>query len=81
MCVGMYVCMYVCMSTFSNIFSSETNGPIETKFHLKSSKDRETKVYSNGPDHMTQMSTMLIFSKNLKKKLLLRNPKADDLET
>ena len=27
--------MYVCVSTFSNIFSSETTWPIETKFHVE----------------------------------------------
>ena len=45
----MYVCMYVCMSTFSNIFSSETTGPIKAKFHIEPPWDRGTKVCSNGP--------------------------------
>ena len=30
---------------------------------------------------MTKMATMLIYGKNLKKNLPLRNQKADDLET
>ena len=51
MCVSMYVCM---LSTFSNIFSSETTGPIEAKFHMESSWDGGTKVCSNGPGHMTK---------------------------
>ena len=37
----------------------------------------ETKVYSNGPGHMTNMAAMPIHGKNL----LLWNQKADDLES
>ena len=79
----MCVCMCVRISTFSNIFSSETTGPIEAKFHMEPPWDRETIVYSNGPGHMTKMAAMPIYGKNLKtlKNLLLRNQKADDLET
>ena len=68
------------MSTFSNIFFSETTGPIEAKFHTEPPWDWGTKVYSNGPDHMTKMFVMPIYDKDLKN-LLLRNQKADDLET
>ena len=64
MCVGMCVC---CMSTFSNIFSSETTGPIEAKFHMEPPWDGGTKVCSNGPGYMTEMAAMPIHSKNLKK--------------
>ena len=50
----MCVCMYVCMlSTLSNIFSSETTGPIEW--------DGGTKVCSNGPGQMTKLTTMPIY--------------------
>ena len=63
MCVG----MCVCMSTFSNIFSSETTGPIEAKFHMEPPWDGRTKVCSNDPGHMTKMATMPIYGKNLKK--------------
>ena len=61
----MHVCMYVrmyvqCMSTFSNIFFSETAGPIETKFHMEPLWDGKTIVCSNGRGHM------LIYGKNLK---------------
>ena len=42
--------------------------------------DGGTKVCSNGPGHMTKMAAMPIYGKNLKK-FLLRNQKADDLET
>ena len=64
------VCMYVCvccMSTFSNIFSSETTGPIEAKFHMEPPWDGGTKVCSNGPGHMTKMAAMPIYGKNLEK--------------
>ena len=76
MCVGVYVC---CMSTFSNIFSSETTGPIEAKFHMEPPWDGGTKVCSNGPGHMTKMAAMPIYGKHLKKSSS-QEPKADDLE-
>ena len=53
------------LSTFSNIFFSETTGPIETKFHVEPPWDGRMKVYSNGPGHMTKMATMPICGKNL----------------
>ena len=65
------------LSTFSNI--SETTGPIEAK-HMEFPWDGGTKVCSNGPGHMTKTAVMPINDKNLKN-LLLRNRKADDLET
>ena len=52
------------MSTFSNIFSSETTGPIEAKFRMEPPWDGGTKVCSNGPGHMTAIP---IYGKNLKK--------------
>ena len=64
MCAGMYVC---CMSTFSNIFSSETTGPIQTKFHMEPPWNGGTKVCSNGQGHMTKVAAMPIYGKNLKK--------------
>ena len=62
----MCVCV-CCMSTFSNIFSSETTGPIEAKFRMEPPWDGGTKVYSNGPGHMTKVAAMPIYSKNLKR--------------
>ena len=53
-------------STFSNIFSSETTKPIKTKFHVEPLWDGGTKVYSNGPGHMTKMAAMPICGKTLK---------------
>ena len=61
----MYVC--VCVSTFLNIFSSETTGPIEAKFHVEPPWDVGTKVYSTGLGHITKMVAMPIYCKNLKK--------------
>ena len=51
--------MYVFVSTFSNIFSSETVGPIEAKFHVEPPWDGGTKVCSKGPGHMTKMAAMM----------------------
>ena len=56
-----------CMSTFSNIFSSETTGPIEAKFHMEPHWDGGTKACLNGPGHMTKMAAMPMYGKNLKK--------------
>ena len=39
---------------------AETTGPIEAKFHMKPTWDGGTKVYSNGPGHMTEMAAMPI---------------------
>ena len=55
------------LSTFSNIFSSETTGPMDAKFHVEPPWDGETKVCSNGPGHMTKVAVMPIYGKNLKK--------------
>ena len=51
---------------FLNIFSTETTGPIKVKFHMERVCDRETKVCSNGPGHMTTMAAMPRCDKNLK---------------
>ena len=67
-------------SIFSNLFSLETSWPIEAKFHVDPLWDGGTKVRSNCPGHMTKMAAMPIYGKNIKN-LLLRNQKADDLES
>ena len=59
--------MCVCVSIFSHIFSSETTGQIEAKFHMEPPWDEGTKVCSNGPGHMIKMAAMPIYGKNLKK--------------
>ena len=50
--------------TFSNVFSSETALPIKAKFYLEPPWEGGTKVYINGPGHMTKMAAMPIYSKN-----------------
>ena len=51
-------------STFSNIFSSETAWPIKAKFYVEPPWEGGTKVYINGPGHMTKMAATLIYGKN-----------------
>ena len=54
-------------STISNVFSSETAWPIKAKFYPEPPWEGGTKVYINGPSHMTKMAAMPIYGKNLKK--------------
>ena len=56
-----------CLLAFSNDFSSETTGPVLTKFHLQHLGNRGYKVCSNGPGDMTKMASTIIYGKNLKK--------------
>ena len=46
--------------TFSNVFS-ETAWPIKAKFYVEPPWEGETKVYINGPGHMTKMAAMSIY--------------------
>ena len=48
-----------------NIFSSETALPIKAKFYVEPPWEGGTKLYINGPGHMTKMATMPIYGKNL----------------
>ena len=50
--------------TFSNIFSSETAWPIKAKFFVEPPWEGGTKVYINGPGHMTKMAATPINGKN-----------------
>ena len=54
--------MYI--TIFSNLFFSETAWPINAK-HVEPFWEGDTKVYINGPGHMTKMAAMLIYGKNL----------------
>ena len=74
------IIVYQSLRRPSNIFSSETAGPIKLKFHMETPHDAGTKVCSNGPGHMTKMATMPIYGKNPLKSSL-QNQKADDLGT
>ena len=51
--------------TFSNFFSLEIARLIETKFHVEPPWDEGMKIVSNGPSHMTNMTAMPIYGKNL----------------
>ena len=53
--------------TFSNFFSLETSTRTEANFHVEPPLDGGTKIYTNGPGHMTSMAAMPIYDKNLKK--------------
>ena len=57
---------------FSKIFSSDTAWPIKAKFYVEPPWEGRTKVYINGPGHMTKMAAMPIYGKDLKN-LLLQN--------
>ena len=48
-----------------NIFSSETALPIKAKLYVEPPWEGGTKVYIYGPGHMTKMTTMPIYGKNL----------------
>ena len=48
-------------STSSNIFSYESSGPVEAKFHMKPHLYGGTKVCSEGPGHLTIIVTTLIY--------------------
>ena len=52
--------------TFSKVFSSETAWPIKAKFYVEPPWEGGTKVYINGPGHMTKMFAMPIYGKNFK---------------
>ena len=56
--------VFVRPSTFSNIFSSETAWPIKAKFYVEPPWEGGTKVYINGPGHMTKMAATPIYGKN-----------------
>ena len=60
-------------------FFLETARPVEAKLHVEPLWDWGTKVYTNGPCHMSNMVAMPINGKSLKN--LLWNQKADALES
>ena len=43
---------------------SETIGPIELKFHMKTPYNKLAKIYANWFGHMTKMADMPIYGKN-----------------
>ena len=54
----------------SNIFNSETAWPLKAKFYVVPPWEGGTKVYINGPGHMTKMATMPIYMVKTFKNLL-----------
>ena len=63
-----------------NIFSSETALPVKAKFYVEPPWEGGTKVYINGPGHMTKMPPCPYMVKTFKN-LLLQNQKFYELET
>ena len=59
--------------------SSETAWPIKAKFYMEPPWEGGTKVYINGPGHMTKVAAIPIYGKKLKN-LLLQNQMSYDLE-
>ena len=57
-------------------FPTSSARPIKVKFHKKFLWVSGTKVYTNGPGHVTNMAAKPIYGKFL----LHRNRKADDLQ-
>ena len=52
-------------SIYTNIVLSQTVGPIELKFHVKTPYDKSAKLYTKYVGHMTKMATTPIYGKNL----------------
>ena len=59
-------------SIYQNIVSSQTIGPIELKFHMKTPYDKSAKIYAKYFGHMTKMAATPIYGKNLLKIILSR---------
>ena len=51
-------------STPLNIFSLDTTGPVEVKFHMELLWDQGTKVFSNGPGRMIKVAAMPIYGQD-----------------
>ena len=54
-------------SIYKNIVFSQTIGPIELKFHMKTPYDKSVKIYTKYFCHMTKMTATPIYGKNLLK--------------
>ena len=50
-------------SIYKNIVFSQTVGSIELKFHVKTSYDKSTKLYTKCVGHMTKRATTPIYGK------------------
>ena len=54
-------------SIYQNIVFSETIGPFELKFHVKTPYDKSAKIYTKYFGHMTKMAATPIYGKKLLK--------------
>ena len=61
------VAYIVVPSIYLNIVYSQTIGPIELKFHVKTPYDKSAKIYTKYFGHMTNMAATPIYGKNLLK--------------
>ena len=52
-------------SIYCNIFFSQTIGPIELKFHVKTPYDKLAKIYAKYFGHMTKMAATPYMVKNI----------------
>ena len=71
--------LYVCCQHFQTPPPLKPLGRLKLKIRVEPPYDGVMKVYTKGPGHMTKMTAVPIYDKNLKN--LLRNQKAYDLET
>ena len=51
-------------SIYLNIVFSQTIGPIELKFHVKTPYDKLAKIYTKSFGHMTKMAATPVYGKN-----------------
>ena len=68
-------------SIYSSLVFSQTVGPIELKFHVKTPYDKLAKIYTKHFGHMTKIAAIPIYGKKNFKNLLLQNQEVDDLGT
>ena len=59
---------------FKTMFFSQTIGPIELKFHVKTPYEKLTKIYAKYIDHMTKMTATFIYGK---KNILKSSPEPE----
>ena len=67
-------------SIYQNIVFSQTIGPIELKFQLKTSYDKLAKIYTKYFGHMTKLAATPICGKNLLKIFFSRTRRPMTLE-
>ena len=63
----------VVQAIYKNIVFSQTIGPIELKFRMKTPYDKLAKIYTTFFGHMTKMAATPIYGKNLLKIFFSRN--------